>query len=452
MNDIKTTVASALHRLDEWRERYFPERQLFLRSQGRVRFLTIHSYTQVAISAVGIVALGWGLVTSYAYVTRDSVLEDKNKTITAMSSQYESLSSDFSALEAEVERRTRLLEERHEFLRDLLKEAPAAAPSLLPLAEADGPSAPIMNSDAAGGPFEALEADAQNEPETSPSISKPDSSPKDEDQELSFLDSWFGNDEAEAADLDNNTRRQTLLARLEKLDQQQRSIATALINATNNRLSYIDRTISDSGVPLTTFAEKILEPSAGLGGPFEPDPTAAFEGVFKVDDGEIYSDLLEGYYRLKMVTNALDSYPHGKPATEFYLSSRFGRRVDPIKKTWALHRAVDLAGWPGTPITATAPGKVVHAGWLGVYGNMVEIDHGNGFRTRYGHMRKLNVKKNEVVSKGQQIGEMGKTGRTTDTHVHYEVRFNGQLLDPMRFMKASENVLKIQGRYEQQGE
>lgn len=452
MNDIKTSVASALHRLDEWRERYFPERQLFLRSQGRVRFLTIHSYTQVAVSALGVVALGWGLVTSYAYLTRDSVLEDKNKTITAMSSQYESLSSDFSALEAEVERRTRLLEQRHEFLQDLLKEAPAAAPSLLPLAEADTPTTRAVVSDAAGGPLEEVGGSTDDSVGASTTQPIKDTSPRAEDQELSFLDTWFGGSVEEDPVLNNNERRQNLLARLEMLDQRQRLVATALITATNNRLNGIDSTISESGVTLSALTETISQPSAGLGGPFEPDTAAAFEGVFKVDDGEIYSNLLEGYYRLKMVTNALDSYPHGKPAEKFYLSSRFGRRLDPIKKTWALHRAVDLAGWPGTPITAAASGKVVHAGWFGVYGNMVEIDHGNGFSTRYGHMRKLNVKKNEDVTLGQQLGEMGKTGRTTDTHVHYEVRFNGQLLDPMRFMKASENVLKIQGRYEQQGE
>lgn len=438
MKDIKTPVVAAIAQLEEWRERYFPERQLFLRSQGRVRFLTIHSYTQVAISAIGVLALGWGLVTSYAYVTRDGLIEDKNETISTMSSQYENLSSEFSALEAEVERRTKLLEERHTFLEELVKEAPAAAPSLLPLVEnnTENNTAVEVPVGAAGGPLE--EAPEDN---------------REEDKEVSFLDLFFNSKPSEpAVALSNTERRQALLARLEQLDQEQRATAQALMGAAQTRLADVDATIGESGVSLASFEKVVASASAGLGGPFEPDTGTSFEGVFKVDDGQIYADLLEEYDRLKMVTNALDSYPHGKPATEFYLSSRFGRRRDPIKKTWARHRAVDLAGWPGTPITATAPGKVVHSGWFGVYGNMVEIDHGNGFRTRYGHMRKLNVKKNEEVSLGQQLGEMGKTGRATDTHVHYEVRFDGKLLDPMRFMKAADNVLKIQGRYEQQGE
>lgn len=203
---------------------------------------------------------------------------------------------------------------------------------------------------------------------------------------------------------------------------------------------------------LTTdlLIEKSTPQQLATGGPFIPD--TAFDGIFDANDGTPFLDLKENSDRLKMVTNALNSYPVGKPAEDYYLSSRFGRRRDPFKKTWARHPGLDLAGWPGTAILATAPGKVVHAGWYGPYGNMVEVDHGNGFRTRYGHMRKVHVKKDDKITLGHRVGEMGKTGRATDTHVHYEVWFDDNVTDPMPFMKAAENVLEIQGRYEKTSE
>ena len=407
-----------IDRFQAWRLAYFPERQLFLRSEGRVRFLTIHSYTQMAIAASLLTAGVWGAVTSYAYLTRDHVLENKNKTISTMSNQYKTLSNDFSALESEVERRASLLEERQRFLEEML-EVPSEE--------------------------RALETEAS---EIEPAQ---DASLPDPEQQSSLLDQLFPEAKANAALVPNNTdRRIQLLEQLRNLENRQQAVVAMFNSDLQNKLAFVEETLSGTGLVSADLLPDGQDEQSAVGGPYIPEK--AFDGIFDARDGDTFVQMQEQSDRLKMITNALDSYPVGKPVEKYYISDRFGTRIDPFTKVRSKHYALDMAGWPGSAINATAPGTIVYSGWYGPYGNMVEIDHGNGFRTRYGHMRKLSVKKNEQVELGQKLGEMGKTGRATGTHLHYEVWFNDKVRDPMPFMKAAANVLKIQGRYEETNE
>lgn len=408
-----------VERFQAWRQTYFPERQLFLRSEGRVRFLTIHSYTQMAIAASLLSASVWGAVTSYAYLTRDHVLENKNKTISTMSNQYKTLSNDFSALESEVERRAGLLEERQKFLEEMLGASVEE--------QADGVEASVETP--------AVTTDTAREaPE----------------QQSSLLDQLFAESAAQAAVPNNTDRRVQLLEQLRSLEVRQQAVVATINNDLESQLVFIDSTLIDAGIASTDLLPNARNLREAIGGPYIPEQ--AFDGIFDASDGDTFVQMREQSERLKMITNALDSYPVGKPVEKYYISDRFGTRIDPFTKVRSKHYALDMAGWPGSAIEATAPGTVVYSGWYGPYGNMVEIDHGNGFRTRYGHMRKLSVKKNEQVELGQKLGEMGKTGRATGTHLHYEVWFNDKVRDPMPFMKAAANVLKIQGRYEETNE
>jgi murein DD-endopeptidase MepM/ murein hydrolase activator NlpD len=118
------------------------------------------------------------------------------------------------------------------------------------------------------------------------------------------------------------------------------------------------------------------------------------------------------------------------------LTSSFGYRVDPFLGRLALHPGVDLAEPYGAEIHAAAAGRVVHAGPAGGYGIMVEIDHGNGLATRYAHISEALVEEGEAVDKGAVVGRLGSTGRSTGPHLHYEVRIDGDPVDPMRFLKA----------------
>ncbi|MFC4348288.1 peptidoglycan DD-metalloendopeptidase family protein [Kordiimonas lipolytica] len=408
-----------LEKFQIFRQKYFPERQLFLRSEGRVRFVTFSSNFQMATSSAVLVALGWGLVTSYHYLTRDQVLEAKNRTITTMSAQYESLSNDFSALEMEVERKAEQLETRQRLLEEMVG--------------VDGNSAPRpVNAEP-----EAATSDKAPAPNTSMTIG----------EKPSFLAEILGAGTAQAAILSNTDRRKNLLARLEQMQHRQQYLAHALLSDAEAQIAKIDQVLEPTKLDNEQLLQKAETMVTAMGGPFVPEQD--FQPVFDENDHDTFLQLINTRQRLEMVTMVLNSVPVGQPAEKYYLSSKFGRRKDPLKKTWASHYGLDLAGWPGTAINATGPGTVVHAGWFGPYGNMVEIDHGNGFRTRYGHMRKVRVKKGDEVTLGQRVGDMGKTGRVTGTHLHYEIWFDGEVRDPMPFMKAANDVLEIQGRNEE---
>lgn len=134
---------------------------------------------------------------------------------------------------------------------------------------------------------------------------------------------------------------------------------------------------------------------------------------------------------------------HPLAETYPYLSSSYGWRRNPVTGRMSMHEGLDFAAPSGTPITAASGGVVVEAGYHSAYGNMVEIDHGDGLITRYAHARKLLVKHGDLVAPGQAIAEVGSTGRSTGPHLHFEVRMAGQALDPKLFLagKASQGTL-----------
>ncbi len=129
--------------------------------------------------------------------------------------------------------------------------------------------------------------------------------------------------------------------------------------------------------------------------------------------------------------------PAGRPVTRGWLSSYFGRRTDPFTGRWAFHSGIDFAGRLGSDIIAVAAGVVTYAAPRNGYGNLVQINHGNGYSTRYGHCNRILVKVGDTVKKGEVIAKMGTTGRSTGPHVHFEVLKNGHAINPKRFIQAS---------------
>jgi len=127
-------------------------------------------------------------------------------------------------------------------------------------------------------------------------------------------------------------------------------------------------------------------------------------------------------------------YPEGRPVQEGWISSYFGRRADPFTGYSAVHKGLDFAGPEGTKITSVAAGLVTYAGERAGYGQMVEINHGNGLATRYCHNERLLVKQGDMVRKGQDVALMGSTGHSTGPHLHFEVLKNGNQVDPLRFI------------------
>ena len=174
----------------------------------------------------------------------------------------------------------------------------------------------------------------------------------------------------------------------------------------------------------------------GMGGPFEAAGNATFKQLFN------------SWKKLDQLQDGVIAVPSEKPVKmDVSFTSGFGVRSDPFHAGAAMHPGIDLAGSYGTPIYATADGTVLRAGWnSGGYGNLVEIDHGRGITTRYGHMSAILVHAGDHITRGQQIGRMGSTGRSTGNHLHYEVRIDGRAVNPIPFMKSTDYVLAMQKR------
>ncbi len=137
----------------------------------------------------------------------------------------------------------------------------------------------------------------------------------------------------------------------------------------------------------------------------------------------------------------MDRLPLGRPVGVGYReTSSYGLRMDPFTKRAAFHSGLDLAAYRSAPVTTTGPGKVTFAGTKSGYGRVVEIDHGNGFKTRYGHLQDIEVKRGDVVRMGDTLGRMGSTGRSTGPHLHYEVWFGGKTYNPVKFLRAGSHV------------
>ncbi|WP_373534343.1 M23 family metallopeptidase [Microcoleus sp.] len=238
---------------------------------------------------------------------------------------------------------------------------------------------------------------------------------------------------AAVPDVSNYTQtRDMFLAvktRIEQVDRNQRDMLDTL------RKQAVERSTRIAGV-LGQFGMKMTSDVGGVGGPYIPlDPGTQFEAHVEALDQSLKS--------LDLANSMLSRLPVGNPAKGAPLSSPFGARSDPFLGHAAMHAGLDFKAATGTPVRATADGKVVDAGRNGGYGNMVEIDHGNGTATRYAHLSKISVATGDKVTRGTVVGEVGSTGRSTGPHLHYEVRKHGNAVDPVRFLKAGRSIANL---------
>ena len=160
----------------------------------------------------------------------------------------------------------------------------------------------------------------------------------------------------------------------------------------------------------------------------------------------VFRSIFNSWKRLDQIKQGVIAIPSAKPVDEFKFSSGYGVRADPFRHYAAMHAGIDLAGPMGTPIYATADGVVSFAGWYHGYGNLIEVAHGKAIETRYGHLSKLYVKPNTQVKRGQLIGLMGSTGRSTGSHLHYEVRIDGRAVNPVPFIQSADYLVAMQKR------
>ena len=153
--------------------------------------------------------------------------------------------------------------------------------------------------------------------------------------------------------------------------------------------------------------------------------------------------LFAKWSRMDNIQKGVIAIPSAQPVTRFILTSFFGVRADPFEGTARMHAGLDMAAPVGTPVYATADGVVAHAGPSNGYGNLVEIDHGRGVHTRYGHLSAVLVAENSRVHRGDLIGRVGSTGRSTGPHLHYEVRLDDRAINPLPFLQGASYLMAM---------
>jgi len=216
---------------------------------------------------------------------------------------------------------------------------------------------------------------------------------------------------------------------LKGVEEDQRSRVDQLTADAGDAADAISSVLNRFSISVPQQTAKAGDDDSAIGGPFvEPESEDDFDNSLVQLDTALT--------RLETVRNTAESLPFRNPGIGKDITSPFGNRRDPFLGRLALHSGIDFRFAPGEKVRPTAAGKVITAGWTGGYGNMVEVDHGNGISTRYGHMSQILVKVGDTVDRGDVIGLAGSTGRSTGTHLHYEVRQNGRAVDPMYFMNA----------------
>jgi murein DD-endopeptidase MepM/ murein hydrolase activator NlpD len=218
-----------------------------------------------------------------------------------------------------------------------------------------------------------------------------------------------------------------LQASLDRVEARQSATLLAIEEDYDAKVRRMRGVLADLGVDIGKVAAGA--PASAVGGPFVPANAGGFERLIH----RIH--LARGH--MDRLSRTLLTVPVRKPlAGEMETSSGFGVRLDPFIRAPAMHTGLDFRSATGEPVRATAAGKVVTAGWSGGYGRMIEIDHGNGFSTRYGHLSEILVSEDQTIKPGQLIGRVGSTGRSTGPHLHYETRIDGDAVDPHKFLRA----------------
>ncbi len=213
-----------------------------------------------------------------------------------------------------------------------------------------------------------------------------------------------------------------------------------LESAVGVALEPLERALDRSGVNSDALISEIKSGYSGTGGPITPleimSETALIDSI-----STRASNLLLDLDRVSLMKMAADRLPLGHPVVgRFRYTSGFGGRRDPVTGGWRAHNGTDMAGPLNTKIVAAGDGVVTFAGWQGGYGRLVRIRHAQGFETMYAHLNRISVKPGDRVTKGQQIGAMGTTGKSTGVHLHYEIRIGGKPLNPINYLKAANDV------------
>lgn len=423
--------------------RLFPHRQFYLRTRGSVQFFELSPAFQITVSLAAVLAVVWTIYASVVVVFKEQLIAGKDARYANMRAAYERrvgemqhahdvLSGILVLSEERFQNATRDLTTRYRQMTQLLvkrqemgKRLREVRDRVTRMSDYRGPGASAKALDGANTlTVQAAPGDTAARigrwPQAagSSTITKIQASLKGQ---------------AKNAVVKNIGLLEERLALLEK---QQMALLDDVHGSVLTDIERYARIIKAAGVPVADAAQDAAGTNAsGEGGPARIGPLdLRFEQEFaKLEDA---FDRLDGLtmmlWRLPLVTPILSG--------AYSSTSGYGARIDPFTGRYAFHSGADLGSPLGTPVLASAAGVVRVAERYGAYGNTVEIDHGQGIRTRYGHLQTIVVKRGERVHFHQKVGTVGSTGRSTGPHLHYEIWINNMHRDPTRFFDAGRRI------------
>jgi len=431
--------------------RIFPERRIFIRSDDETRYIRLRPATQLIAWTGSFVVLSWTIIAS-AVLLMDNIGSGSIRDLAEREQAlYETRLSEIAAerdhqimLAADAQKRfstalgqiSRLQSEllASDARRREMETGMTAVQSSLRTA--------ISDRDAAREKSAQLQADAKR---SGADLRTDASHVADLEQTLDYLSGTMSaiadetaatraDAEAATAQADDLTRDVALMK------ERNARIFSRLEEAVNHSLVPLGKLFNSVKLPADKLLDQLKTTAEGNDAAMTPISFPAGDGT--VDQDTVRANALLGRLEeLALYTIAVEELPFGTPVeSHVRFSSSFGYRTDPFTGQRKLHNGQDFAGAYGTTIYATADGVVFRAYRSSSYGNVVEIRHLDGFETRYAHMSRILVKPGQKVSRGDVIGAMGSTGRSTGTHLHYEVRRNGDPVNPMTYIKAAQDV------------
>lgn len=438
----------------------YVERQIYIRSHGHVQFISLSPLTQTAFAAIAFVFLSWIAFASVNVVFKEQIIAAKDRRYIKMQGGYEErlaqLQSAYDELNGQLvitEERflatTRQLEEKHKQLAALMSQRQTASSQLDTMRRRYAATLSGQNETASEGNTVLMRVDGASEgPDIVHTTARPE---RAEDLEPFVIDIGEGIDFAGLAGSgeDDNAVVSLIDTRLAQIDTAQQSLINNVEEVTDRRVRELKSIISMTKV---VDPEEMLERTAGDGGEAQGGPFIDLADTDALAGGGDESGFAKQLFRvsqnLKKMADLEESIarmPLASPLVSYRKTSSFGSRRDPFNGRMAFHSGEDMAAYYGAPIYAPASGKVTYAGWKGGYGRVIEIDHGNGFRTRYGHLGKISVKAGQEIAFREVLGKVGSSGRSSGPHLHYEVWFDGIVRNPSKFIEAGHYVFAKQG-------
>ncbi len=424
--------------------RIFKERQIYHRSDGVVHFISMSSKTQIALAIVGGAAVLWVAYASVNVVFKEQIIVAKERDSRIMETTYSKRLHDAQRAYDDVSELNQIIKQnfdetmtdisaRHQLLQTMVEHKAAVDQGLdalaRGLAEAGGPSGQhptngnrVMVDVTPGEPTPRQSRLSATRKKAEKQIERDNAASPQQGVASDAIKSM----NKAAADL--YMEQMLLLAALEEKAMAERD--------------YLATVLTSAGIPVESVVTpaKISNVMLAQGGPFI-DLSAENEASFAFYHHA--NRTASAVDELAALQKALLNVPLSSPLiVGRRYTSGFGVRRDPINGKYARHNGIDFAAPWASPITATADGVVKFAGTRTGFGRVVEINHGNGFVTRYAHMNRISVKKGQKVKLHDKVGELGNSGRSTGPHVHYEILYNGKPLNPRRFIEAGRYVFE----------